>query len=192
MAFDCLTQWRRVLALPITLLIVTAAAAQAQTVWATSTADSGPGSLRQAIADVAPGGTVRIGPELSFRTITLAAPLIIDKDLTLEGRAAPGFTVSGNDLVRVFDIGDDGAACGITVVLRAVRIVHGLAAGGSSGGGVLSCASTLTLELVAFEENGAAHGAALHQTSGSVTVRDSAINMNVGTIGAAVNTQSGT
>lgn len=92
MAFDYLVRRVRVLArpisllpivlLPIIILIATVASAQAQaTLWVTSAADSGAGSLRQALADAAPGDTVRVGPELSFRTITLASPLVVDKNL---------------------------------------------------------------------------------------------------------------
>jgi hypothetical protein len=46
--------------------------------------DSGPGSLRQAIADAAPGDTLTFDSALDGQIITLGAnQLLIDKDLTL-------------------------------------------------------------------------------------------------------------
>jgi hypothetical protein len=55
--------------------------ASADTIAVTSLGDSGPGSLRQAIAD-APDGSTIIVPA---GTITLASPLAIAKDLTITG-----------------------------------------------------------------------------------------------------------
>jgi hypothetical protein len=195
MAFDSFTVRGRAWALAGILLISligSVGQAEGAGLWVTSTADSGPGSLRQAIAEVTPGDTIFLAPELSFRTITLASPLDVDKNLTIEGRGAPGVAISGNDLVRIFDIGNSGAACGINVMLRAIRVVHANELNGASGGGVLTCANTLTVELVSFEDNQANAGGGLHQTGGTVTIRDSAFTGNEATTGGALKTQAGT
>src|SRR5215831_6272567 len=72
----------------------------------TSTADSGAGTLRQAIADAAAGDTIEFGLSLSYpATITLTSEtLLIDKNLTIQGPGAPALTVSGNHAGRVFRV----------------------------------------------------------------------------------------
>jgi hypothetical protein len=192
-AFEYFTLRGRACALAVILLSGQAAGAQAQTLWVTSTADSGPGSLRQAIADAAPGGIVRLGPELSFRTITLASQLVVDKDLTIDGTGAPDVTISGNDAVRVLDIGADGAACGIAVTLKGLRIVHGNLPIGTFGAGVSTCAATLTIESLSFDANLAAErGSGLYQAGGNVLIRDSAFTGNSGIGGTALAAAGGT
>ncbi|MBK9927905.1 MAG: hypothetical protein IPP66_21745 [Anaerolineales bacterium] len=72
------------------------------TITVTNTNDSGVGSLRQAIADVCPGGTINFAPSLSGQAITLASTLVIDKDMTIDGSALnPKITISGNNTVGV-------------------------------------------------------------------------------------------
>jgi hypothetical protein len=53
-----------------------------------STADSGPGSLRQILADAGWGGVIMLGPELAGRTITLQSTLVIDKQIFILGDSA--------------------------------------------------------------------------------------------------------
>jgi hypothetical protein len=59
----------------------------ASTLVVTSTSDSGPGTLRQAIAEAGSGDTITFAPALSSQTITLSSTLVIDKDLTIDGSA---------------------------------------------------------------------------------------------------------
>ncbi|MGD8855907.1 MAG: family 16 glycosylhydrolase, partial [Chloroflexota bacterium] len=76
----------------------------------TNNNDSGPGSLRQAIASVANGGAITFDPGLSGSTIGLTSgPLVISKDISVEGPAPDGLTVSGSGVHRVFII-DPGAS----------------------------------------------------------------------------------
>jgi hypothetical protein len=64
-----------------------------------TTADDGPGSLRQAIADVPDGGTVGFEPTLAGRRIVLATSFIIeDKSLTIEAPETAGVTLDGDGL----------------------------------------------------------------------------------------------
>ncbi len=108
----------------------------------TSTNDSGPGSLRQAIADANPGDTIKL--DLTG-TITLTnGELYIDKDLTIIGPAADALAVSGNHAGRVFNVGN------FDVTISGLTIRQGCIASSAQppgewwGGGVLN-RGTLTL-----------------------------------------------
>ncbi|NIQ97106.1 MAG: family 16 glycosylhydrolase, partial [Desulfuromonadales bacterium] len=114
-----------------------------------NTNDSGDGSLRQAIADVASGGTITFDPGLTGGTITLTSgPLAIGKDLTIDGSAAPGLTISGNNTTRVLIINP-----GATANINALVITGGLGnaqAGGIRNNGTLNLSnSTVTGNTVA-------------------------------------------
>src|SRR5690349_8204528 len=71
------------------LLVFSLGGAKAATLTVTSTADSGAGSLRQAILDAASGDTINFALP-SNSTITLAtAELAISKSLTITGPNSP-------------------------------------------------------------------------------------------------------
>src|SRR5262245_48148705 len=86
-------------------------------------ADSGPGSLRQAILDASaqPGDdTIRFAPAARDGTIALTGgQLSITDDLTIDGPGARRLAVSGNDASRVFQIGS-----GVTVTIADLTITH--------------------------------------------------------------------
>jgi hypothetical protein len=79
-----------------------------------NTNDSGPGSLRNAIDVVAPGGTITFDPSLAGGTIALTSgPLwIAGKDVTIDGSGAPGLTVSGGGVDRVLIV-EPGATANV-------------------------------------------------------------------------------
>src|SRR5262245_42102815 len=83
--------------LGLVLSLATRQARAASTIHVTTTADSGAGSLRQAIVDAAAGDTIDFN--LSYpATITLTSePLSIDKNLTINGPGADQLTVSGGN-----------------------------------------------------------------------------------------------
>ena len=61
-------------------------ALHAATITVTSTADSGPGSLRDAIAAASDGDTIQFAAALNGQSITLtSAELAIDKNITING-----------------------------------------------------------------------------------------------------------
>lgn len=92
--------------------------------------DSGPGSLRQAIAEAAPDETIEFA--LTYpATITLTSgELVITKDLTIVGPGAELRTVSGNHASRVFNI-----TSGVTVTLEGLTLRDGYVANGKGDGG---------------------------------------------------------
>lgn len=112
----------------------------------TSSADSGPGSLRQALTDLCPGGTVLFSPELSGQTITLTSgPFVLSKNVTIDGSGAPGITVSGNYSDRVLIIN-----AGTTASVRHLTLANGY--GWDLAGGVLNNGS-LTLDHATVKDN---------------------------------------
>ncbi|MGD8472794.1 MAG: family 16 glycosylhydrolase [Anaerolineae bacterium] len=75
--------------------------------------DSGSGSLRQALQDIAIGGTILFDPSLAGGTITLTSgPLVPSKDVTVDASGAPGLIVSGNHADRVLIV-DPGLSVSI-------------------------------------------------------------------------------
>ena len=112
----------------------------------TTTADNGPGSLREALGLIAEGGTIDVDPALAGETISLTSgQLMVPRGLTIDGSAAAGLTISGNDASRIFEI-DPAADATITDVI----VRDGVA--GPRGGGILNN-GTLTLERVTVTDN---------------------------------------
>jgi hypothetical protein len=101
-------------------------------------ADSGPGSLRDAIAAAFSGDNIVFEKSLKGQTITLTSgELTINKSLDIEGLGADKLTVSGNGASRVFDLTGNGA----DVTIADLTIADGLA---TQGGGIENLASNLT------------------------------------------------
>ncbi|MGB8474832.1 MAG: MBG domain-containing protein [Candidatus Acidiferrum sp.] len=125
----------------ILLAAFSAAPVSASTLTVTNINDSGPGSLRDAIANAASGDTINFS---TAGTITLASTLTINTSLTITGAGASNVAVSGNNAVQVLSIGP-----GVTVNLFSLTIQNGLNVGGGTygsvaGGGIYN-AGTLTL-----------------------------------------------
>ncbi len=108
----------------------------------TTNADSGAGSLRQAItnADTTPGTDIVFDPSLANQTITLTSGALptITANTTITGLGASELFVSGNNAYQVFSIGS-----GATVSISGMTIEDGLAA--NANGGAIFNAGDLTL-----------------------------------------------
>ena len=112
----------------------------------TSTADSGPGSLRARLASVCTGGTVRFAPEIAGHTITLhVGPARARPRRDDRGTGAPDVTISGNGTDRVVIVN-----AGTTATIRAARLANGY--GWQLAGGVLNNGA-LTLDHVVVTGN---------------------------------------
>jgi hypothetical protein len=123
-------------------------------------ADSGPGSLRQAVLDAnAQGGANQITFALDLHgSIALTSgELEVDNDLTITGPGADTIALSGNNSSRVFEI-----AGGSHVSISALAFMQGRA---SAGGSIFEeTGAALTLSHCAFSANeavGDANGNAL-------------------------------
>lgn len=124
-------------------------AARAATFTVSSLADSGPGSLRQAVLDAnASSGAddVVFAPGLSG-TITLAfasGEILITDSLFVHGPGAAALTVSGNHQSRIFHV-ESPAATLIDVTLSGLTLTQGSSGLFTTGGAVLANGENLTI-----------------------------------------------
>lgn len=117
---------------------ITAPASPLATTWVvTSSADSGLGSLRAAIASAAAGDTIHFNADY---TITLSSELVINKALTIDGETH-NVTVSGNHATRVFNV---TATSGI-VTLNHLTIANGNLTTTDCPFGIYGCGSGVVI-----------------------------------------------
>ena len=148
----------------------------AATFTVTNTNDTGAGSLREALAITQAGDTIDFAVT---GTITLSSTLPVTKSLTIQGPAAPGIIVSGNNAVRVFRMSGSS-----NVTLSGLTISNGridqTALGGNQyfGAGILNeSVGTLTLTDCTVSNNtanntnqGFGYGAGIYSHAGSALV----------------------
>jgi hypothetical protein len=121
----------------LALCCAVAISADANTITVTNTNDSGPGSLRQALADANDDDTINFAVT---GTIALTSgELLVDKSVTISGPGAASLAVDGNRATRVFHIG-----AGKTVSISDLTITNGIVAFGN-GGGILNDQAILTI-----------------------------------------------
>ena len=134
----------------------------------TSAADSGAGTLRQAIADVCAGGTITFDGD---HTIPLSSNLEIDKSMTISG-AGHQVVISGQNAVRAFYL--NGI---ITVNLNNLTISDGTTTG--NGGGIHSAGGTLNLTNSTLSGNSAGQeGGGIFMLVGYLNVTNSTFSGN--------------
>jgi hypothetical protein len=114
--------WFRVVLLGFVLSVLHAGAFAV----VTTTADSGPGSLRQVIADAPTGATIVFDPALSGGTIALTSPITIDKHVVVGSAHLPaGLTLSGGGTSRIFNVTAAGRLELYQITLRDGRAPNG-------------------------------------------------------------------
>lgn len=136
-----------------------------------SAADSGPGSLRAALRSVCAGGLVDVDPALAGATVPLESALEVGKDVTVDGSAAPGLTLSGEGRTRVLVVRKSA-----TVEVRHLSVVRGRAqalAGGVLVDGALTLDHVTVADSVSVGEDGDA-GNVFWQGGGGIYVGDGA------------------
>ena len=159
---------------------------QAATLVVTSTADSGPGTLRQAALDAVSGDTITFSVT---GTITLLSQIVIDKNLTITGPGAASLTISGGNALRIFNILSIPVNS-VTVNISGLTIANGNA-GADNGGGIFSFGSILTVDNVVFTDNRTLagignSGGAIYQNQGRLTILNSSFTGGIAYDGAAV------
>ena len=171
------------------------ASAHAATLTVTTTADSGAGSLRAAIAAAAAGDTIQFAAALNGQTITLtSAQLLIDKNLTINGPGPGQLTVKrstagGTPSFRIFKIGFDH-----TVTIDGITINNGRAQGsfpGNSGAGIYNDGSVLTIANCIINGNTAGNGGgifndATNSGSAQLTITRSTLSDNIAVAGGGI------
>lgn len=146
-----------------------------------NTNDSGPGSLRQAIADASPGNTITFDPSLAGQTITLISQINLDKSLAIDGsNLNPSIEISGNLTSRIFYIASNS-----TVELRSLVLKDGR---NDSGGGAIYNDGNLTVINSTFRNNSTTGpGGAIHNNYGlTVNVSNSTFVNNSAQSGGAI------
>ncbi len=161
-----------------------------------NTNDAGPGSLRQAIADISADGTIDFAPDLNGRTIGLTSgELVIDKHLTISGPGADKLRLSGNGLSRVIRVASNAVPHVVTIADLTIANGNGMGGGALGafriGGGIMNDNGSLTIDRCTLSDNSASSGGGIHNwgQSGwaSLTVRSSTFSGNAGDGGGIFN-----
>lgn len=93
-----------------------------------NTDDNGFGSLRYAIECAAPGDTIEFSPLLIEDIIGLTSgPLVINKDLYVNGNKSANLSVDGGDVERTFQIDQT-----YSIVIKGLKIIAGINPMGSA------------------------------------------------------------
>ncbi len=181
--------------------------------------DSGAGSLRAALTSAQSGDTIAFASSLSNQTITLSSRLDIadGKNLTIDGAAASGLKISGNNANQIFNVNSTsvsqtqftlknvilsnakstelGAAIYMAdmarVSLSGVEFRDNVSTKGGSA--VYANRGTLTIDQSKFTNNQAIsandeRGSTVTAIEAIVTVTNSVFSGNKGINGAAINT----
>lgn len=120
--------------------------------------DDGPGSLRQALRDAAAGAVIGFDSALAGRSIALESTLQLERSVTLDGSAAPGITLDGQERGSILAYSSDTP---IALRFFALRFVRGRSPG--AGGALNLNGDRVELEVggCTFEGNGANEGGAI-------------------------------
>lgn len=144
----------------------------------TTTADSGPGSLRNAVNA---GGVVGFATGLAGKTITLASTIEIAGAVTIDGSAAKGLTIDAARKGGAFHFNGDSPT---RLAFFALRITNGMTQG--SGGAISINGGSVDVEIggVRFDANGAGEGGAVRigYQSPRVFIHDSVFANNDGSL----------
>ncbi len=143
-------------------------------VWAaaslvTNTNDSGPGSLRQAIAGAAPNEMITIS--VSGAISLTSGELVVAKNLTISGPGAAALSISAGGLSRVLNNS-------ATLTLSGLTLRDG--ADVSNSGGAILNSGTLVLTDAAVTSSVAILGGGIYNAGGVLQITNSLISANRG------------
>ncbi len=159
-----------------------------------TTADSGAGSLRAAIAAANPGDTIAFAPSLSG-TITLTTGAItLAQNITIAGPGATTISISGNNASSIFIVnsGTSATISGLTLTSGAGTACYE----GEICGGAISNQGTLIVNTVTFTNNTASSasfgegGAVYNDVGATLSVTNSSFSGNKAQFGGAIGSES--
>ena len=169
----------------LALVCVVAGPATADIITVTNTNDSGPGSLRQALAIAVDGDTIEFAVTGTIGLIS--GELLVDQSITISGPGADTLAVNANATSRVLRIGS-----GRTVMISGMTITNGNAPF-EGGGGIYNDGVLLTLDNCTISGNSAESGGGIYNNAaaqnGTVTllITNSTISGNsISSIGGGV------
>ncbi len=161
-------------AMSLVVGLALAGGAQAATLTVTNNADSGAGSLRQALADAANGDTIDFSGPM---TITLGTALDVSSGVTVDGdvdgNGSPDVVVSGNDAVRVLQV-----TTAQPVVLNGLIITRGADVGGAGISVAFNGNITVRRCELSHNHEPGIGGGALYASNASVTLIDTLVAHN--------------
>ena len=168
--------------LTLAFLVTFSAKAQAATYTLSTTANTGAGSLRQAITDAnntAANDEIVFASSLNNQTITLGSEIVINNNgsLTINGLGANSLTIHGGPASnRIFYLS------GATVAINDVTLTGGNGEGATSngnGGAIFAESSNLTLDRVHVTGNTtSALAAGVYFNLGTSRIRNSTFSSN--------------
>lgn len=143
--------------------------ATTSTIVVTSTADSGPGSLRQAVADANSGDQITFSSELNGQAITLLSSQTVAKNLTITGPGASLLAIQGPGVVGLLAIKG-----GAEVMVSGLTIRDGERGVDNQGGDltIVSCVITGNQAGPPWD------GAGISNKDGSLTILNSQVTGN--------------
>jgi len=157
--------------------------ASAAPVRVTNCNDSGPGSLRQAVASANPGQTVNFNLSRRCSIITLASTIDMH-DLTINGPGARALAVSGNNANTVFYTYGAVTVSGLT-------IENGSTPSNTYGAGIANNGSLTVTNSILSNNKGAYAGGGIF-SDGWLTVTDSTLKGNSAGYGGGIWSAGGT
>src|SRR4029077_11646885 len=151
--------------------------AHATTILVSKPKDSGPGSLRQALASASDGDTIDATGISGVITLT-TGELLVDKSVTINRAGAGLLAVDGNATSRVFQIGSGET---VTISGLTIRNGHDDTTGGGidneSGATLTISNSTLSTNTAGSVGNSAVEGGGIFNI-GTLTIVNSTVSAN--------------
>ncbi len=140
-------------------------------------ADSGAGSLREAIDNAVDAEIIDFDASLNGMTITLLSQITIDDSIMIVGSGSGQLTIQSDGSDRIFAITDDDAPVtpDLNVTISGLTLTGGRT--GSFGGAIFS-EENLTLEDVVIEDNMSNQGGGIFNDEGNLTINNSIIMNN--------------
>ena len=188
---------------PVALAVLPVPPAAAAGLTVTNCANSGPGSLRQAVAGASSGDSITFALSPACSTITdPTGTILILTDMTITGPGAAALTISGNGTNGIFQV-----APGVTATVSGFTLDDAVAADGGAvenngnltltdsavtgnaavgtpsavgdGGGIWNGTGSLTLTGDTVSDNNAdGDGGGIENAGGTVTLTDSTLSGN--------------